>query len=209
MPSLNSFQFRGAAGVALLFLAAVHAPAGPMPTLWSYMATPGAAFISTGVQFNGSMIYGQLLGKPLLKDPIAGSATLDLYNVYATSLNFTPNDFQGSSFTTELAIKDVASGRSAEFNFTGVFDGAPFFSQMFPAFTSPQTQSMRIGSSTYTVTEQFDGGGRVLVDADTEIIGKITANVTVSSTPEPATLTLAGLGLAGAAVARWRRRRAD
>lgn len=131
----------------------------------------------------------------------------------------TPDVFTNSPFALTLTLTDVASGASGSMTFSGMFSGilSRAFSQIETQFTGTTEGSLTLGNNTYTVRLNTVVPPPVPGAANP---GSIGARVTVTGgsgepppppppvdTPEPSSLVLAGLGLAGLglrSVRKWR-----
>lgn len=201
--------------IALILFGAASAMAGPRGTLaWTargdYGGTMGSELNAGSVNLP---IYTSLSETIILEQNTIfhGSATVGIYGVesgFYFPLGYNPSDFTGTIFDSGFTITDAASGKTGAFAFGVSFNVAGDGRGVVPVFVGSTTKSQTIGGNNYTVTESFDPSGTAAAEPGNVFDGRIVAHVnTVSTTPEPATLTLAGLALAGAAVARWRRNR--
>jgi hypothetical protein len=111
-------------------------------------------------------------------------------------------DTYAASITIQLKIKDVVSGQSGIFSFTGVLsgrvanNGTTTGSAFFNPF-SDALQTQKIGNSTYDVhifqTKDFTAPGPPPVGG-TGLSGTYSFNVNALSVPEPGALALVALG---------------
>ena len=127
-------------------------------------------------------------------------------------------------YTLSVGVKDLASGEIAEFAFRGLFTGSidyPRFGTVTASFLNapagPTTMERTVGGALYRVTlGDFGQPGLPVIRVgdipyeQPDGAGITTATITrigdVAETPEPATIALAGMGLA-IVVARRRRGR--
>jgi hypothetical protein len=122
------------------------------------------------------------------------------------------------AYQLALKITDTTSGQSHTFDFTGKLSGnfSPGSAMVGNSFDSATPQSFTLGSTTYSVVmNSYAHPGPPGSSAS----GTLGASVTIAAlaggnpgttsinSPEPSSLLLGGLGLAGCAFARWRRRR--
>ncbi len=140
-----------------------------------------------------------------------GSAAIVAVNL--TAFAFSPRpDGKPYSFTKALyrlgiTLTDVDSNKSGTLHFAGVFDGDLTDStvNLHTHFTSAAKQSLILGQNCYTVSLTTYTPPDPPAEGGT---GNISAFVSVQpkSAPEPSTLVLAGMGLAGAVFSSLRRR---
>jgi PEP-CTERM motif-containing protein len=140
-----------------------------------------------------------------------GSAAIVAVNLAAFAFSPRPDgkpySFTNASYRLGITLTDVDSNKAGTLHFAGVFDGDLTDStvNLHTHFTSTAKQSLVLGHNHYTVSltsytppdPPAEGGA-----------GNISAlvNVSPASAPEPSTLVLAGMGLAGAVFSRLRRR---
>jgi hypothetical protein len=140
-----------------------------------------------------------------------GSAAIVAVNLTAFAFSPRPDgkpySFTNASYRLGITLTDVDSNKSGTLHFAGVFDGDLTDSNvnLHTHFTSAEKQALILGQHCYTVSlttytppdPPAEGGA-----------GNISAlvNVSPASAPEPSTLVLAGMGLAGAVFSGLRRR---
>lgn len=165
-------------------------------------------------------------------DPAVWHSTSGSKTLTATGLNFigggrdpwfnvgypAPGDY-----TLTLRVRDD-SGQAGSLIFRGTFSGVveSGINELRHEFVGSTTGTLNLGKHLYTVTvgparlpdivfTQDEWGEWWWAQTTPEQAGEIDAQVEVAdapNAPEPTTLSMAGLGLLGAAAARWRRRRA-
>jgi hypothetical protein len=169
--------------LAALFAVVLPAPAMAGPINWSYSSTGGQ---DGAFKLDPSAIS--------FVTPV--DQTQDIYLIGGVTFPFVsdPTSFQEDTLWTEVTIIDAVSRQS------GMFPAPIQFVSVVPApggngyFYAPQvgpidTVNLVLGEHQYTVTNGPDRG----------------LTVRVSDTPEPATLFMAGVGLAGVGLIRLRR----
>jgi len=182
--------------------------------LWSYQsgAAPSNIFLSGGPEAPTSSLLLGGMGNTQEHD----SATVTVVRMLTAGNLF---NFQNATSSLGLDIKDTASSAMHMFTFPVVFNGtanlgthASNVTMTFPGGTS---QSFTLGGNLYTVTlgpihplTWTSLGGNF----PNAFLGEVDAHVTVgpsdaAASPEPSSLILAGMGIAFAAGASWRRRR--
>jgi hypothetical protein len=133
-----------------------------------------------------------------------------------------PDTFTNSPYTLSLFLKDNTSGQSTTLTFHGVFNGfiSATSANITTTFTAPLTETVKLGSNTYTVSlGNFSPPG----PPDASNAGSISAHVAVNEftppptgggtgggpppahAPEPSTLLLSCFGLSGVGLAAWPR----
>jgi hypothetical protein len=112
------------------------------------------------------------------------------------------------NFNYALSITDQPSNQTGLFNLAGTFtisNFTPGSAIQDVTFTSPSTQSLVIGGGAYTISTYRFSPDTV---NDASSVGGFGLRVdAVSAVPEPSSLALAGIGVAGLAGYGLRRRR--
>ena len=120
-------------------------------------------------------------------------------------------DTFNAPFHLQLTLTDDASGEHHDFLYTANVHGElkPGSAALFADFQQPTTQEFDLGGHAYSVTiapttvrlPTLDSNGEATIGA------RVAVAAPIMDTPEPGTLLLGGLGLAGFAVRRFVRRR--
>jgi hypothetical protein len=172
---------------------------------WSYNWTPSATEILADVP---------AAGRITLSNEPGGAAVGDTF-IVATNIKTvsdtdhkSPATFTGAAYSLVLTIFDEESKTSDSMIFAGKFNGVVTAKSaiVMNEFTSPTTQSVVIGKNQYTVTVgPFAPPGPPTATNSGSI--SALATVTVKEVPEPSTLALAGICLAGVGGWWYRRNR--
>jgi hypothetical protein len=174
-------------------------------TDWSYNWTPS----------NGK-IFADKPGSSyiaLTNEPV-GSANGDS-NVVATDLtSFStanskkPDTFTHAAYSLSITLVDGDSSKAGSLTFSGEFNGtvSAKSSKITNTFTGLTTQSIHLGAHTYTVTiGPFSPPGPPTASKSGAISAFAQVTVDGGQTPEPSTMVLASLGLAGFGAGWWRK----
>jgi hypothetical protein len=195
----------GAAVALCLFAGAAHAT----PIEWSYQWTPNTSFKI----FAKGSTTDYIQANPEPSATFFGDATVPAVSLQtfsnATIKNPAVFDQKDSSYSLSLTIFDGPSGKSQTVSFAGFFSGTLWSTQADLKHTpigSPEKKVSFANGDVYDVTLQVVPPG----GPTAKTLGTIGAQavVTVSHTPEPSGLALAGLGLTGLGFAGWLTRRA-
>jgi hypothetical protein len=176
---------------------------------WTYSVTPTGPnpVVSDGVSPTSSIL---LSGEGTVSATGSSGIVLAGLTASSTASPSALDTFTSKGWSTSLTITDTPSGLSNTVVISGAFtgtmsSGSSIISNVFS--TSPVT--FTLGGDTYTVTPDSFVGPSVPNATNS---GGIGATVTVSSvgtastTPEPSSLLLCGLGATGCALAGWRKR---
>jgi hypothetical protein len=180
---------------------------------WSYNWSTTTPFVqAAGDPSSGVKVGAAGTGGPVLGNSNVVAASLSAVSGASPS---SPSTVANASYSLTLTITDTASGKTGSLTFAGILNGSlsSAGSNISNTFGSTIAQSVNIGGNLYSVVlGSFVPPG----PPGSPAFGAIGASVTVTGgnggvvggqSPEPSSLLLAGLGLAGAAGARWRARR--
>jgi hypothetical protein len=199
----------------LAVLAAVcvlAAPARADFVAYTYSTTPAAPSIASNTSPGSTLNF---TGETNVL--ATGNSDIVLAGLTTTS-NASPNSpatFTNKFWAVDLQITDTASGNSYDFLFGGRVSGqlTTMSSTFTDTFIGMQSMTAALGSNIYTVSLVSFSPPGPPTSTNSGSIGayiSVTSGVVTvqggSSAPEPSTLLLAGLGLAGFVAAHWRRR---
>lgn len=209
------FARRIAGGLAVLLLASA-AQAGPIT--WGFVSefeSVGGHERFTGRVTTGANIHEMFLSQMIgvIDGPHAGSRTVNVGALVPNS-SANPIDDVPTSYRFRLRLTDHASGESGEVVYTGragediEYAGDPPFQYPISrhayvyGLTPATAETLTLGGNEYRVSlsSEANADGNAYLDA-TVTVGE------VHETPEPATLALAGVGIAAGVGAWWRRRK--
>jgi MYXO-CTERM domain-containing protein len=180
--------------LAAVFVAVLPAPATAGPIHWSYY--------STGAQ--DGVFWFNSAGYPLAT-PAGQAETIFLVGGYGFPVFDFPFPPQGPVLWTEVTIADAESGLSETFDVAVEFyDFEPTHPPDEWEYDEPRimpfnTFEIDFGRHQYTVANGSVRGISV----------RVSEELPVSETPEPATVAIAGVGLTVVGLARLRRRRSS
>jgi hypothetical protein len=181
---------------------------------WSYNWEPSALVIKAGGAGTGGL---NMTDEPLKHADGTSDVVVTNIRAFSSAGRSTPDVFNHSAVNFTLLLQDELSKQTASLKFTGFFNGtisATSSNVLFTA-TAPLMQTVKLGGHTYTVNlGSYSPPG----PPDASNAGSLSANVAVdqivtgggggggnNNAPEPSTLLLSCLGLAGTALAGWRR----
>lgn len=212
-----------AAAAALLCLRGTPAWATPITTTtdvgWSYNFTPSQSFVSADSPGSGTVSF---TNEPTKSATNSSDVVVTNLRVSSTAMADSPDTLNSSgAWKVGLTVTDAASGASntmmfsgklsgtfsaANSNISNTFTGTTSYTWLAPAAPGTKTRDQY----TVTLTGYTPPGPPSASNA-----GSISAHITVTpeggtsgtGTPEPSTLVLSVLGLGFAGVASWRKRR--
>jgi hypothetical protein len=195
-------------GAALLLLLSCGGAARADLIQWSYNWSRSPANVMADSPGTG---YISLTDETLQN--AVGNSDIVATNIQAhsTATAADPDHFTNTPYTLSLYLLDKQSGSDSTLKFTGVFNGTltALSSNIKAAFTSPTTQTAILGGNVYTVTVGAYTPPGPTGSSTSGSIGAhsmVSVEVVVQDLPEPATLTLATLGLPLLGAVAWRRR---
>jgi hypothetical protein len=122
-----------------------------------------------------------------------------------------PDTYTNKAYTLSLFLLDQASNIGGTINFNGIINGmvSTNSSNLTNAFTSPVTQTIILGNDKYIATlGQFTPPGPPGAVNSGSVSAHVAVTVEIlSKVPEPATMTLASVGVALLLLARYRTQR--
>jgi hypothetical protein len=180
----------------------------------------------------GAMSGGVTFASPPTGTIQTGNATItaEILSTFTSATSGNPDLFNAAPYTLKVNLTDLASNQSSLLTFTGSLTGSQSTTSatFTNTFNSPTTLSTQIGGNDYTVSLfSFMAPGPATTPGGSPVLGNIMAQVNVQaastggggstgtgggggtgtplSTPEPASLVLAGLGTSLFGLLRWRR----
>jgi len=197
------------APLLLLGFALFHlTPAAHASVAWTYDFTPSTTTVWSD---NGNSKLVLTNQTPLMAVGTSDVVATQI-SVVSSADDDTPDTFTKGDYTLSMKLTDVASGAFTMLSFTGYFTGtvSAHSTNIDNVFTGQTSyENILLGANRYNVmittyTPPGPEGG---------LSGSIGAHAIVSvqpgggphETPEPTSLVLAGLGVGGLGLARWRR----
>jgi hypothetical protein len=130
---------------------------------------------------------------------------------FSTSPDDKPDTYTNKSYTLSLFLLDQASNIGGTVNFNGIINGtvSANSSNLTNVFTSSTTQTIILGGDKYIATlGQFTPPGPPSASNSGSVSAHVAVTVEIlSRVPEPATVTLASVGMALLLLARYRNQR--
>ena len=176
---------------------------------WTYSVTPNSPnpVLADGTSPHSSIL---LSGEGTVSATGSTGIVLAGLTASSTASPTAPDTFTSKGWSTSLTITDTPSGLSNTVTISGAFSGtmssgSSLISNVFSG--SPVT--FTLGGDTYIVTPNAFVGPSVTNATSSGGIGatvSVSSIGTASTTPEPSSLLLCGLGAAGFALAGWRKR---
>jgi hypothetical protein len=200
------------AGIAFALLLLVNAPARADFIQWAYNWEPSATKV---VADGGGTGYLALTDEPSKAASGSSNTVVTNFRAFSTAPTSTPDTFTHANYTFTLHLQDTASNATGNVTFSGFFSGGLTTNnaniKLNP--TSPMTQQVTLGSNVYTVTlgnySPPGPPGAANAGSLNAIITAAPSNGggTISSSPEPSSLLLAGLAVPCLGLSAWRTRR--
>jgi hypothetical protein len=179
---------------------------------WSYNWEPSALAIKAGGAGTGGL---NMTDEPLKHADGTSDVVVTNLRAFSDASRSKPDVFNHAAVSFTLLLKDELSNKTATLTFAGFFNGtisATSANVQFTA-TAPLTEMVKLGGHTYTIAL---GNYAPPGPPDARNAGSISAHVAVDefphggpgpagNAPEPSTLLLSCLGLAGTGLAGWRK----
>jgi hypothetical protein len=182
---------------------------------WSYNWEPSALVVKAGGASTGGL---NMTDEPLKHADGTSDIVVTNIRAFSSAGRGTPDVFSHAAVSFALLLKDELSNKTATLTFSGFFNGTISATSSNVAFTptAPLTQTVKLGTNTYTINlGNYSPPG----PPDASNAGSISAHVGVNEiptggggggggnnqAPEPSTLLLSCLGLAGTGLAGWRK----
>jgi hypothetical protein len=208
MKRSTAFLFAAALALALSAQAQVRADF----VSWSYNWTPSTLALPADVPGTGGL---SLTNEPTKNADGTSDVVVTNIRGFSSASRSTPDKFTHAAYTFTLVLTDLTSGQSAHMSFTGFFSGtlSATSANIGNTFTGVTTESASLGGHHYVVSlgNYSPPGPPTASNA-----GSISAHVSVDEftpvppippehLPEPSTLLLSCLGLAGFGASAWRK----
>jgi hypothetical protein len=197
--------FRAGLAVAVGLIAGDAARAGTVPFTYAATASPTTLISSSGPNTATITETPVTSGSGTAETDLTTPTTYVSIASYALSRTSTAPTYPfDASITQDVTITDTASGKSATFVLTETFDVS--VNGLYPNVTASitvapsQTSGIMIGNYVYNI------GVTNVNYGTTTYHGTIQMGLYATAVPEPSSLTLAGMGLAGALAVYARRR---
>jgi hypothetical protein len=179
---------------------------------WSYNWEANATKIAADGGGSGFLTLTDQPSQPASGPSNTLTTDVTKLQAFSTATTSNPDTFTHADYSFTLHLQDTASKAMGDLKFTGFFSGtlSANSADIKLNSTSPTTQHITLGGNVFTVslgTFSPPGAPGSPNAGSLQAVVSVAASDPTSSTPEPASLLLAGLALPCLGLTTWRQRR--